>query len=76
MSISMYMCGCKDCHKMRKAGRVLGVRVARHFRDGWTPDGMHGPYSDYVPHPKFSPGRKRVNRSKENRDKIFQSITD
>ena len=33
---------------MRKRGYILGTFIARHFKDGWSPDGSRGPYSAYV----------------------------
>jgi len=51
-------CKCKDCKRMKRKGKILGTFRARHFKDGWTPDGMRGPYSAYVPYHRFQKGRR------------------
>jgi hypothetical protein len=54
-----FFCQCKDCRKAKKKGLILGTRRARHFQSGFTPDGMRGPFSDYVPYHRYQKGRDK-----------------
>lgn len=49
-------CRCKQCQKQRRRGRVLGVRLLRHFGNGAYY------VSGYVKHPKFWGGRARKEK--------------
>ena len=48
---------------MKHKGFILGTVHLRHFRDGWTPDGMRGSYSAYVPYHRWQKGRRPDNKT-------------
>lgn len=52
-------CDCKQCLKARRKGLVLGARWTQGWRFGFHQGTFQ--VSDYVPHPRFSKG-KRVRR--------------
>lgn len=69
---SQYMCGCRDCRKMARKGKILGSRSLSHLRGGRQSDperdfGDTVQVSDYVDFPKMQPG-KRVRRPNQKID--------
>jgi hypothetical protein len=59
-------CGCKDCKKMKRKGKILGSRIMGYWMDTYGDDRKYeyyyGNVSDYVPFARFAKG-KRVRRA-------------
>jgi hypothetical protein len=68
----MYLCGCRDCKKMRKRGKALGSRKMGYWlSNGEKYSYYYGNISAYVNFPKFMSGRSRKDTVKKWNKELY-----